>query len=74
MKKLLFACAFFTHLIAYAQFPNTINFTQLPASSGHILDVVDYNNDSYEDLVYQNGPSGNFEIYYNNFGIHSQND
>lgn len=72
MKKLLFACAFFTHLIAYAQFPNTINFTQLPASSGHILDVVDYNNDSYEDLVYQNGPSGNFEIYYNNFGSYNK--
>ncbi len=72
MKKLLFVCAFFTHLFAYAQFPNTINFTQLPASGGHILDVVDYNNDSYDDLVYQNGPSGNIEIYYNNFGSYTK--
>jgi hypothetical protein len=55
MKKLLFAFAFFTHLFAFAQFPNSINSTLLPSSGGQILDVIDYDNDSYEDVVYQMG-------------------
>jgi hypothetical protein len=72
MKKLLFAFAFFTHLFAFAQFPNSINSTLLPSSGGQILDVIDYDNDSYEDVVYQNGPSGNLEIYRNMGGTFSK--
>jgi len=66
MKKLLLVIALFSQYFAFAQFPNHLNVSLLPATRGNILDVVDFNNDTYEDLVYQNGLTGTIDLYQNN--------
>ncbi|MCF8254055.1 MAG: FG-GAP-like repeat-containing protein [Bacteroidia bacterium] len=66
LKKLLFATLILANFSAYSQqFPNSIGSSKLPSANGMILDVVDYNNDGFEDVVYQNGLSGNIELYRN---------
>jgi hypothetical protein len=69
LKKILFAILFLASFSAYSQFTNSISASQLPSSGGMILDVVDYNNDGFEDVVYQNGLSGNIELYRNSNGV-----
>jgi gliding motility-associated-like protein len=72
LKKLLFASLIIANFSAYSQqFPNSIGASNLPTSNGMILDVVDYNNDGYDDVVYQNGLSGNLELYRNLNGVFS---
>jgi gliding motility-associated-like protein len=69
LKKILFAILFLASFSAYSQFTNSMGTSQLPSTGGMILDVVDYNNDGFEDVVYQNGLSGNIELYRNKFGV-----
>ncbi|OYU95266.1 MAG: hypothetical protein CFE21_13265 [Bacteroidetes bacterium B1(2017)] len=71
LKKLLFAIFVLANFSAYSQFPDVIASAKLPATDGQILDVVDYNNDGFEDVVYQNGVSGTIEIYRNLNGVFS---
>lgn len=66
MKNLLLIVAlFFLSYQSFAQFPDSISTSGLPSTDGIILEVVDYNNDGFEDLVYQNGLSGSIDIYRN---------
>ncbi len=69
MKKLLLSFFLVIQLTAFAQFPNLIATAQLPASNGMILALIDYNNDGFTDVVYQNGVGGNIEIYGNKNGV-----
>jgi gliding motility-associated-like protein len=69
LKKILFALFILASFSAYSQFSNSISASQLPASGGMILDVVDYNNDGFEDVVYQSGLTGNIELYRNSNGV-----
>ncbi|MDZ4667891.1 MAG: gliding motility-associated C-terminal domain-containing protein [bacterium] len=71
LKKLLFAILLIANFSAYSQFTNSIVSSQLPASGGMILDVVDFNNDGFEDVVYQSGLSGAIELYKNTNGVFS---
>ena len=71
MKKLLLLVLVVIQLSAYAQFPNGINAAQLPTTNGMILALIDYNNDGFTDVVYQNGLGGNIQIYSNNNGVFS---
>lgn len=72
LKKILFAVILLASFSAHSQqFQNVIASTNLPANEGLILDVVDYNNDGYEDVVYQNTLTGNLELYRNLNGVFS---
>ncbi len=71
MKKLLLSFFLVLHLSVYAQFPDVIGSAQLPASNGMILALIDYNNDEFTDVVYQNGLGGNIEIFGNKNGVFS---
>jgi hypothetical protein len=72
LKKILFAVILLASFSAHSQqFQNVIATTNLPANEGLILDVVDYNNDGYEDVVYQNTLTGNIELYRNLKGVFS---
>jgi hypothetical protein len=55
LKKLLFATLLLANFSAYSQYSNVINTSLLPIVGGNILDVVDYNNDGFEDVIYQSG-------------------
>lgn len=69
LRKILLAVLLTVGYSAYAQFPNSISTAQLPTAEGMILDVVDYNNDGYEDVVYQSGLSGKIQLYKNTRGV-----
>lgn len=70
LKKLLFATFVLASFSAYSQFTNRIANSQLPVTEGQILDVVDYNNDGFEDLIYQSGGLNTpLKLYKNNNGV-----
>ncbi len=72
LKKLLFAGLFLANFSAFSQpFSNVISTAKLPGGESMILDVVDYNNDGFEDVVYQTGLGGTIEIYRNLNGVFS---
>ena len=70
LKKILFATLLFANFSAYSQYANSIISSGLPAAGGNILDVVDYNNDGFEDVIYQSGNlSSSLKLYRNLNGI-----
>lgn len=69
LKKILFAGLLFANFSAYSQFNNTIGTVGLPQNGGIILDVIDYNNDGFEDVIYQSGLNGPIELYRNTNGV-----
>jgi len=72
LKKLLFATLILANFSAYSQYSNVINGSQLPVLGGHILDVVDYNNDGFEDVIYQSGDlTSSIKLYRNLNGVFS---
>jgi gliding motility-associated-like protein len=70
LKKILFATLLFANFSAYSQYANSIISSGLPAAGGNILDVVDYNNDGFEDVIYQSGNlSSSLKLYRNLNGV-----
>lgn len=67
-KKLLFPVLLFASLISYSQtYTEEIGSSGLPIANGQIHDVIDYNNDGWDDVLYNQG-NGNLKLYKNTLG------
>ncbi len=65
-KKILLAFLLFLSLKSFSQpFTNVISSSGLDANRAQILDVLDYNNDSWEDVILLNGISSTPKLYRN---------
>lgn len=65
-KKILLAFLLLLSLNSFSQpFSNVISSSGLDANRAQILDVLDYNNDSWEDVILLNSISGSPKLYRN---------
>lgn len=68
-KPILLACFLFLGFSALAQpFADVSSSSGLDLNRAHVLDVLDYNNDGFEDVIVQNNLSGRLTLYKNNSG------
>ncbi len=71
-RKLLLSVFLLVGFSAFSQpYTDQIAASGLPASEGQILDVVDYNNDGFDDVVYQSTATGQIKLYRNRKGVFS---
>ncbi|MBC7381468.1 MAG: VCBS repeat-containing protein [Bacteroidia bacterium] len=69
-KKILFPVLLLASLASFSQtYIDSISISGLPPNQGQILDVIDFNNDGFEDVVYQNSATGPIKLYRNTNGF-----